>query len=402
MSPVREIGHPQLIQELVTEIQDSGRISFARFMEQALYHEQFGYYMTQRDGTTDASAPRIGWKGDYVTTPHFHTFLAKSLVRQIREMDECLGYPDSFVIVEMGAGAGLLARDVLRECATTVPDLYHRLTYLLIERSPAMRVMQKHAVHEFSGPEGCVSWVNSLDELGDALLTGVLFSNELVDAFPVHRICIKRGTVQEVFVEYQDDQFIERLSTPSTAALESFVSRWGIPLVDGYTTEVNLQAVAWMKDVARVLAQGFVVTIDYGHTARDYFAPERNSGTLVGYYRHQFETNPYERVGLQDLTAHVNFSSLVDTGEAVGLQCTGFTDLQHFLLSVGIEAMLKDCDQEGEEVKAAAQLWNPRGMERTFTILIQQKGLSECPELSGLRYRPFFEDVLECGESVVH
>jgi SAM-dependent MidA family methyltransferase len=144
-----------------------------------------------------------------------------------------------------------------------------------------------------------------------------------------------------------------------------------------------------------------VLTIDYGHTAQDYFAPERSQGTVLSYYRHRVEPNPYLRIGEQDITAHVNFSTLALAGEQSGLPVTGFTDLMNFLLSLGADELVGRLDPESKEFQSAVQLLNPRGMGRTFKVLIQHKGI-ESPTLQGLRFKPFFEGVLETSGSKVY
>ena len=166
-----------------------------------------------------------------------------------------------------------------------------------------------------------------------------------------------------------------------------------VALPVGFTTEISLEAVKWIEEVARGLGRGVVLTVDYGHAAQDYFASERKHGTLLGYYRHAVSMNPFTRVGEQDLTAHVNFSSLARAGERAGLTVTGFTNLLHFLMSLVIDELVNGCDQESAEVKAAAQLLRPHGMGTTFKILIQHKGL-DISTLRGLRRRPFFDSAL--------
>ena len=391
------------LQKVSNEINNYGSMTFCRFMELALYDEEFGYYMTFGGRTSDGREmppqSQIGWGGDFYTAPYLPPLLAKALVRQICEVDELLGRPEEFTILEMGAGEGLLARDVLAECAATAQNLFGRLTYLLIERSPVMRNCQQYHLAPWINKGTSISWAQSLDLLLDDSVTGIVFSNELVDAFPVHRIRIERGVLKEVFVVIEGDRFVEKISDPSTPALGEFLKAMEVTLSEGFSTEISLQAVEWMKNVGRVLKRGVVITIDYGHTAQDYFAPIRKDGTLLCYYRHSISHNPYERVGLQDITAHVNFSSLALAGEASNLFVTGFTNLMNFLLGLGIEEMVGGTDPESENVRSAALLLKPGGMGQTFKILIQHKGV-ERPMLEGLQYRPFFEGVLVDASSV--
>lgn len=358
-------------------------------MELALYHPRFGYYMRQTEGVNEE---RIGWSGDYYTSADVHPALAQALARQIRQVDDLLGRPDPFTVIEMGAGKGLLARDFLAACAESTDSFLHRLRYVLIERSPAMRATQKRNLAPRLESPGTVSWINELEELPTGGVTGVVLSNELVDAFPVHRIRIEQGEPKEVFVEYRDGRFEERLQALSTQDLSEFLRRLaslGITFPDGYITEINLHALAWMKDVARVLGCGLVITIDYGHTAQDLYGPEHRRGTLLCYHSQMASESPYVRVGLQDMTAHVDFTSLAIAGEEAGLHSTGFTNQMSFLMGLGVEEVLQSLEPGSAEFQSIVQLLRPEGMGRTFKILIQHKGLDH-PELYGLRFKPFF------------
>jgi SAM-dependent MidA family methyltransferase len=390
-------GHPELIRAIADEITRSGPIPFARFMELALYHPQYGYYMRASDGP---GAERIGWSGDYYTSADVHPFLARALARQVRQVDDLLGHPDPFTVVEMGPGKGLLARDFLADCQAASPSLWARLRYVLIERSPAMRASQYTQLAPWAGEPGRVAWLDSLDELAPESVTGAFMSNELVDALPVHRITMESGTAEELYVDWENARFCERRGSLSTPALTRYLDRlaaWGITLPDGYTTEINLAALTWMKRVARALGHGVVITIDYGHTAQDLYGPERRKGTLLCYHRQLTSEEPYRRVGEQDLTAHVDFSTLAMAGDEAGLQVTGFTNQMSFLIGLGVEQALESLEPGSREFQALQHLLRPEGMGRTFKVLIQHKGF-ETPQLDGLRFKPFFGKALAaCG-----
>ena len=389
-------GNAALIQKIISEITRLGPITFARFMELALYDNEHGYYMTKRSDAhvePGEGGERIGWSGDFYTAPDVHPMIAKALVNQVREVDRILNSPSTLTVIEMGGGKGLLARDFLRECEKVAPDLVSRLTYLFVECSPAMRASQETQVREFLDKGLSIRWILSLSELQPGSVTGVVFSNEFVDALPVHRVTMHENSLQEVFVDREDEGFAERLGAPSTDDLQASLDSLQIQLAKGYTTEVHLEAQRWIDEVARVLAHGIVVTIDYGHTAQDYYRTSRTNGTLLCYYRHTVVQDPYIHVGEQDMTAHVNFSGLAVRGEQVGLSLTGYTNLMSFLLGLGAEAMLEGLDQESEELQSAIQLLRPNGMGSTFKVLIQHTGM-EKPSLQALQFRPFFDDVL--------
>nr|MBA2252492.1 SAM-dependent methyltransferase [Nitrospirales bacterium] len=377
----------------------SGPISFARFMELALYHPTFGYYMRFLD-KTDAEQPasglgedRIGWSGDYYTSCDVSPVLANSVAKQIVQMDELLGRPDPLTVVEMGAGKGVLARDVLTACESMSETLFKRLRYVIIERSPMMQASQQRLLAPWIGEQGCVTWLRTLAELPTEHIEGVLLSNELVDAFPVHRIRIVDGEPREVWVDYVDGQFYERLQPCSTPELQDYLQRLAahdVVLAEGACADINVLAVPWMKEVARVLRRGFVVTIDYGHLAHDLYGPERKKGTLLCYYHQMASEDPYQLVGLQDMTAHVDFSTLAAVGEAEELHVTGFTNQMSFLTSLGVERALESLEPGSAEFQSVLQLLRPNGMGSTFKILMQHKGM-EKPELDGLRFKPFFQ-----------
>ncbi len=382
-----------IVKQMTTLIEETGPLTFARFMELALYDEAHGYYTTGGGRASSATSPIGQEGGDFFTAPSLSPILGKCLVRQLVEIDERLGHPPVFHLMEMGPGDGTLLRDLLQECQERQVSLLPRLACILVERSPAFRRRQQETLAARQEQGVTIRWVDDLQSIADGSLTGTLLSNELVDAFPVHRVRMEQDGLRELYVTSRDHALQEQWGEPSTPELASFLSDLDVELPVGFTTEINLEAVKWIKQVAGVLDRGVVITIDYGHTAQDYFAPERKNGTLMGYHRHTVSTNPMTRVGAQDLTAHVNFSSLARTGERVGLTTTGFTNLQHFLMSLGIEELVEGCDQESEAVRAAARLLRPHGMGTTFKVLMQHKGL-DVSTLRGLRHRAFFESAL--------
>ena len=397
-----QIGHPGTVSAIADDIRASGPITFARFMELALYHPQSGYYTRATDSNGHAQAAvdsdaehLIGWSGDYYTTPDVHPIFSQALARQLNQIDTVVGQRDPFTIVEMGPGKGLLARDLLKACERQFPNLFARLRYVLIERSPAMRDAQRRHLAPWIA-SGRVSWQDDLRALPAGSVTGVCLSNELVDAFPVHRITIVEGQPKELYIDWRDGRFVEQtgeLSSPELAHYLNRLTTLGITLPDGYVTEINLNAVAWMKGVARVLSRGVAITIDYGHTAQDLYGPDRARGTLLCYTKHRASDNPYVRVGQQDITAHVDFTALAAAGEEAGLHVTGFTNQMSFLMGLGAEELFASIEPDSPELHGAIRLLRPDGMGRTFKILIQHKGMAE-PALDGLKFKPFLESAL--------
>lgn len=384
------IGHPELVAAITAEIAASGPMPFVRFMELALYHPQFGYYMRP----PESGAERIGWSGDFYTSSDVHPILGQALAKQARQLDAFLGHPDPFTVVEMGPGKGLLAKHFLSSCRLNQEDSFsQRLRYVLIERSPAMRELQRrNLLHGLCEP-GRITWIEGLDSLAEHSVTGLLFSNELPDAFPVHRIQIEQGQAQEIYVDYDGTKFVDCLRPLSSPDIRQYLTNLKLSLPDGYQTEINTAAVRWMEQVARAIDRGLAITIDYGHTAQDLYGPDRAKGTLLCYYSQMTSENPYERVGLQDMTSHVDFSTLATVGEEQGLHVTGFTNQMSFLMGLGLEDFLSKLDPEGAEFRAAVHLVRPEGMGRTFKVLIQHKGI-DMPTLDGLAFKPFFGSAL--------
>ena len=298
-------GHPELVAAIASEIGRHGPISFARFMELALYHPQFGYYMRPSDPGTE----RIGWDGDFYTSSDVHPILGQAMARQAAQIDALLDYPDPFTIVEMGPGKGLLAKHLLSHCQLMSKSLAQRLRYVLIECSPAMRALQQEQLSPWLRHSGPVSWLEDISSLAPGSITGLFFSNELPDAFPVHRVEKVGHGLKEIYVEIGTGgswSVFEMLSTPE---IEDYFRGLHIELPEGYRTEINLRAPVWMRQVAASMNRGVVITIDYGHTAEDLYGPRTVKRHAAVLPLTMASEDPFVRVGLQDMTAHVDFTS---------------------------------------------------------------------------------------------
>ncbi len=350
---------------IIQKIRRSGAIPFRDFMEMALYYPELGYY---------ASPPeKIGKRGDYYTSPNLTPAFGEMLGRQLEEMWHILG-EKRFTIVEMGAGSGLLSFDVL-EYLKKNRELYRDLDYCIIEKSSAMREEQRNRL------EDEVQWYDSIHELDG--MTGCIFSNELVDAFPVHLV-IMENELMEVFVDY-DDGFIEVLK-PASEELKNYFSELGVVLPEGYRTEINLDAVKWINEIGATLKKGFVLTIDYGYPSSELYEEYRNRGTLMCYYKHTANENPYQHIGGQDITSHINFSALEHWGKKSGLEFCGFTGLANFLLGLGIEEYMEKLQESPDYHKKMLQVKTlVMEMGSTFKVLIQKKDVW-C-KLSGLKFQ---------------
>ncbi len=348
---------------IIDKIHKEGPITFETFMDFALYYPGLGYYTSPHT--------EIGRSGDFYTGPHLHPIFGALIARQIEEMWGLMGRPSDFVIVEAGAGKGYLCHDILSYLSER--DLYNSVHYKIIEINPDVRESQTRLLRRF---EDRVSWIGSLEEIQG--IRGCIISNELIDAFPVHVVKMERGRLKEVFVSSDGNGLTGVLDEPSTGEIEDYFRDVNLNFPDGYRTEVNLRARQWLKDIGDSLKEGFVFTIDYGYSSREYYDPERSSGTLLCYHRHQVVENPYINIGNQDITVHVNFSALRKWGEESGLMPVGYCPQGIFLIAMGIDELLQEIyetsrDYTSEVLKLKALIL-PQGMGDSHQVFIQYKG----------------------------
>ena len=354
-------------------IAEQGPITFADFMEACLYEPGLGYYTSP--------GRKVGAEGDFYTSITVHAAFGRVIAREIAQMWRSMGSPAGFSLVECGAGHGRLACDIMDYLAKREPEMYQHLTLTLVEREPSLEEAQAELLADHRER---VSWLLP-EELGNGSFTfsGCLYSNELIDALPVHRVVMTADALQEIYVTIKDGELAEQLGPLSTPAIDDYLARIGIVLHPGQQAEINLAGQAWLATAARALQQGFVLTIDYGYPSEELFAPKRNRGTLLCYHRHQVEGNPYIRLGEQDITAHVDFTSLMKRGEELGLQPAWFGEQYRFLLSAGIIEEMEDIERSdvSEEEKLRLRLTLKKlimpegGMGDTFRVLIQSKGV---------------------------
>ena len=345
---------------IAEEIKEKGPITFKRFMELALYHPRYGYY---------SKGPSIGRKGDFYTSSSVGSIFGRTLARALAEMLDVAG---ASTVVEMGAGTGDLAVDVIEGFREMGRDV----EYLIVERSAGMRSVENERLLSLG--------VRQVELDGMEPVCGVFFSNELVDAFPVHLVKREGGRLREVYVDYRDG-FVEVLGEPSDERIEEFFRIQQVELPEGFITEVNLEMVDWLEKLSRVLKRGFLLTIDYGYTKREFYSPVRSRGTLMCYYRHTASENPYVRVGEQDITSHVNFSALALYGERFGFRVVGFTNQANFLIDAGILELARD---ERELLQVKTLVMPGAGMGEMFKVLVQARGIDGEINLRSLRNAP--------------
>ena len=367
---------------ILSEIEQKGPIPFSQFMEWCLYHPRQGYYRTE--------GVKIGAGGDYYSSPSVHPLFGYLIAKQLLQMSEILG-GDRFDVIEMGGGRGFLSEDILNWAEKNDPAFYHRLNYHLLETAPFLVEEEKGRLTHYR-KEGRVSWIDpKAFEEGKYVIQGCFLSNELVDAFPVHRVVMDRGSLKEIYVTRHDRQLVEHWGELSDPRISTYFQWMKLALEEGQKAEVNLLALDWMEQVGRSLQKGFVLTIDYGYVANELYAPYRRDGTLLCYFQHRASDNPYERLGKQDITSHVNFTSLIEKGEEMGLKCTGLVPQYRFLIGLGIlqemEAIGKELSSiDGLKLRLSLKhLMEPEaGMGEVFKVLIQHKGIDHF-QLFGLR-----------------
>ena len=338
------------LQQMISErIQRDGPITFAEYMRLALYEPEYGYYMT--------GVAKMGWEADYFTSTDVSSLFANCMGRQLFAMWEKLKRPGHFIVVEQGAGRGHLAEGVRSWAQKEAPDFYDALDYQTEDirggvdavqqgrgQAPPLLYTNKMLISQDNIEEAKPAYSQG-DREGRPGRPSVVLSNELVDAFPVH-IVEKRGEhLYEVFVDVQQDgRFFEVLDEPGSPEVAGYLDTYKIlwrTFDDGWRAEINLDALRWIQRTAGMMRKGFVLTIDYGEKAKKLYAAWRKRGTLLCYYKHQANERPLLHPGKQDITAHVNFSALIEEGRQLGMRLHRFTTQRLWLQNLGIEGELE-------------------------------------------------------------
>ena len=313
-------------QEIRALIEEHGRITFARFMQACLYSRRGGFYASR--------AQKIS--AHFGTSPMSHPVFGAMIARQLEQMWHLLGEPPVFHAIEVGCGDGALAHSIAQACDRTHLGLARALCYVAGDYEP--RLTNATLGIQRVKTEGLSAFRN---------VVGCILSNELIDNFPVHRFAIQGGRVKEVFVTLDGGNLTEVLGEPSSTRIEERIASLGLSLPEGYRGEVNLAIEDWTRQIACALNRGFVLTIDYGQQAGDLYAAGNNQGTLVCYQQHAAGNDPYKDLGQQDITCHVDFTSLMRLGEPHGLVTVGYTPQRAFLMNLGFSSSLDALDAQG-------------------------------------------------------
>ncbi len=355
----------QLGEKIKERIRRHGRITFAEFMDMALYWPELGYYTSSKQ--------RVGLEGDFYTSPATHPLFAALIAIQLQQMWQLLACPSNFTVVEMGAGKGLLARDFLSYVPNLSESFARSVSYVTTERE-SLSLLQgtlPSAVHP-----------QNARYLPVRRITGCILSNELLDALPTHKVTMHNGRLQEVYVTLDGDGFAEVEGDLSTPLLAEQLAQEDIVLPEGYCTEVNLNIAPWVEEVSTSLDRGFVMTIDYGYLAEEIYAPQRCWGTLMTYYKHASGSDPYVRIGEQDMSSHVDFTAAILAGEKQTLRFEALAYQRDFLTNLGFDVFLQALSGKGLSYHdylanrfSMLELIREVGLGK-FKVLIQSKGVA--------------------------
>lgn len=357
-----------MAQSIVTRIKElieyNGKITFAEFMNVVLFSSPHGYYY---------SGQNIEQR-DYFTSPLAHPLFGALIAVQLEQIWQIMDKPNPFYVIEFGAGTGVLGRDFVRYSKNLGGDFMESVSYVSLDYQPS--------VIPFSG----IDFVKS-SGIPFRNVEGCFISNELFDSFPVHRFVKENGELKEIYVGLEEGKLVEIIDEPSTPMLEITLRDLQIP--NGFRGEVNLAVDGWLDALSDTLLRGIVLTIDYGYLALDLYSKERSRGTLRCYYKHTVGANPYDLLGLQDITSHVDFTSLIRSGTDRGFNNLGFTTQREFLRNLGFQNYFEGLRRMN--IRQAERYRNQFGMLELikeghmgdFKVLVQSKGISQDTKLIG-------------------
>jgi SAM-dependent MidA family methyltransferase len=372
----------ELVGRIHQEIGREGPMTFARFMDLALYDPHGGYYR--------AAAARPGRDGDFLTAPEAHAIFGRAIAHAIADAWDRLGRPEPFVLREYGAGTGTLALAILDGLALERPDLAAIVRYDPIEAEPR-RIVEIESRLARAGREGVLI---EAARSGDAVV-GFVLANEVLDALPVHRVVVRDGVLREILVGSRDGTFVDIEAEPTTPELAARLADDGVDLANEQLAEICLGLDTWMATVAAGLQRGVAVLIDYGYPATELYDPiRRRDGTLRAYVRHRVHDDPYLHVGRQDLTAHVDVTAVGRAAVAAGLDRLGTTTQAEFLVGLGTEGLLRTIQADPATTledyllvrSAVMRLLDPAAMGR-FRVMAFGRDWPDGPPPAGFDYR---------------
>ena len=367
----QEIDRSTALSELIRSGIDAApdsMISFARFMELALYEPNLGYYRQAPDRPTR--------RGDFLTAPETHPVFGRTLARWVEEMWAELDHPDPFCLIEFGAGSGTLALSIIEGLRRHGSGLAEAIRYEPVETNEHARADISHRFDEAGLADRLIT-----PDRAAAPRTGVVIANEFLDALPVHRVVMRRGELKELFVGWREGPVLLS-ARPSTPELAERLAADAVTLAEGQVAEICLELEPWLAELAGRLHRGYVIVIDYGSPAVELYGPRHLAGTLLGYRAHRVAPDPLANIGLTDLTAHVDFTAVEWLASAAGFEPVRFETQSQFLVGAGLEQELQaiqaspqtTLDEYLRARSAIVRLLDPRHMGR-FGVLTLGRNL---------------------------
>ncbi len=360
----------QLSKKIKSTLARHKQLTFAQYMHKALYTPELGYYAS--------ALPKIGEQGDFTTAPEVSPIFSRCLAHQAIQVLEQLESPN---ILEFGAGSGVMAKDILLELAQQEQPLER---YYILEISADLQERQK-AKLENELPAELFKKIVWLNELPSTPISAVIIANEVLDAMPFERLRIEPEQFLQGFVRYNETA--DKFEWDYRPIIDPDLQKFAYQLIQnigkvshlGYDTEINLNIKPWLKSLNQILTQGAVILIDYGYTRQEYYQPARVMGTLRCHYQHRAHSNPFFYPGLQDITAHVDFTAVAEDGFDSGFKVAGFTTQANFLMGSGLIEMSIDPDAPvTEQIKIAQQIKTltlPDEMGESFKVIALTKNI---------------------------
>lgn len=356
--------------------------SFATFMETALYEPEIGYYTN--------TSRKLGKDGDFYTSNHVNPVFAETFGRFFSDVIQKENLLPS--ICEWGAGDGTFAFHMLQYIKNSCPGIFEKMTYRIIESSPYHRGIIKDKLQALD-EHVCI--YSSFHELKAdvADFEGIIFSNELLDAFPVHSVKMTEDGLKEIKVDVEKDELTEVMTDCENSKLQEWLDKYGPALPEGFRTEISPAMAEWMENVSEWLKRGMIVTVDYGYRNEELLKPERKDGSIRGYRNHEMVTNPLKHPGEMDLTAHIQWDAYDKIASQAGLEQVLHERQDTFLLKAGLFTFLQEPAQinpfsdEFKKNRAIQSLVHPGGISSSFQAAVHGRGLTESDS-----YKFFTED----------
>ncbi len=366
------IAHSQtLLTHIQTDYDSNSKMPFSEFMAKALYTPGLGYYSND--------LAKIGRAGDFITAPEISPLFSRCLARQAKQVLATLEQPN---IVEFGAGLGTMAKDILLELDALNQPVEN---YYIVELSAGLKQVQQETLSCL--PQAIFNKIQWLDQLPSQPINAVVLANEVLDAMPVERLKLTDSEPQQAWVKFDNLtgqptwHYQPIQNEPLQSICQNLLATTGIPSPEGYETEVNLNIAPWLESINDFLSAGAVLLIDYGYVRQEYYQPARVMGTLRCHYQHLAHSDPFFYPGLQDITAHVDFTAVAEAGFNAGFEIAGFTTQAHFLMGAGLLDMASELSLEDNDAVHLAQqiktLTLPDEMGESFKCIALTKQIDQ-------------------------